>query len=37
MNDTYSNNKIIRLAGYEHVKLYDDSFIDWYGRRFPLE
>jgi len=25
------------LAGYENVKLYDGSFVDWYGRRLPLE
>jgi len=25
------------LAGYENVKLYDGSFVDWYGRRLSLE
>jgi len=25
------------IAGYENVKLYDGSFVDWYGRRLPLE
>jgi thiosulfate/3-mercaptopyruvate sulfurtransferase len=25
------------LAGYENVKLYDGSFVDWYGRQLPLE
>lgn len=26
----------LRMAGYENVKLYDGSFADWVGRRFPL-
>lgn len=25
------------IAGYQNIKLYDGSFVDWYGRRFPLE
>lgn len=27
----------LKMAGCDKVKLYDGSFIDWYGRRFPLE
>jgi thiosulfate/3-mercaptopyruvate sulfurtransferase len=27
----------LRIAGFEHVKLYDGSFIDWHSRRLPLE
>ena len=26
----------LRIAGYENVKLYDGSFVDWLGRRLPL-
>ena len=26
-----------RLAGFENVKLYDGSFIDWYSKKLPLE
>ncbi len=26
----------LRIAGYENVRLYDGSFADWTGRRFPL-
>jgi thiosulfate/3-mercaptopyruvate sulfurtransferase len=25
------------VAGFERVKLYDGSFIEWHGKRFPLE
>ena len=25
------------LAGYDKIKLYDGSFVEWQGRRFPLE
>ena len=27
----------LMIAGYRDVKLYDGSFVDWYGRRLPLE
>lgn len=27
----------LQIAGYEKIRLYDDSFMDWYGRRLPLE
>ncbi|MFB5626867.1 MAG: sulfurtransferase [Nitrosarchaeum sp.] len=27
----------LMIAGYKNVKLYDGSFVDWYGRRLPLE
>lgn len=27
----------LRLAGFERVRLYDGSFVEWYGRRLPLE
>ena len=27
----------LKIAGFENVKLYDGSFVEWYGRRFPLE
>lgn len=27
----------LMIAGYQNIKLYDGSFVDWYGRRFPLE
>lgn len=27
----------LMIAGYDKVKLYDGSFVDWYGRRLPLE
>lgn len=27
----------LMIAGYKNIKLYDGSFVDWYGRRFPLE
>jgi thiosulfate/3-mercaptopyruvate sulfurtransferase len=27
----------LMIAGYENIKLYDGSFVDWYGRRLPLE
>lgn len=27
----------LRIAGFKNVKLYDGSFVEWYGRRFPLE
>lgn len=27
----------LMIAGYENVKLYDGSFIDWYSKRLPLE
>jgi len=27
----------LMIAGYDNVKLYDGSFVDWYGRRLPLE
>jgi thiosulfate/3-mercaptopyruvate sulfurtransferase len=27
----------LKIAGYENVKLYDGSFIDWYSKRLPLE
>jgi len=26
----------LKIAGYENVRLYDGSFADWAGRRFPL-
>lgn len=26
----------LRMAGFEKVKLYDGSFVDWIGRRLPL-
>jgi thiosulfate/3-mercaptopyruvate sulfurtransferase len=26
----------LKMAGYENVKLYDGSFVDWVGRRLPL-
>jgi thiosulfate/3-mercaptopyruvate sulfurtransferase len=25
------------IAGYDHVKLYDGSFVEWHGKGFPLE
>jgi thiosulfate/3-mercaptopyruvate sulfurtransferase len=25
------------IADYQNVKLYDGSFVDWHGRRLPLE
>ncbi|MBA0908571.1 MAG: sulfurtransferase [Nitrosarchaeum sp.] len=27
----------LKIAGYTNIKLYDGSFVDWYGRRLPLE
>ncbi len=27
----------LKIAGYENVRLYDGSFIDWYSKRLPLE
>lgn len=27
----------LKVAGYPNVRLYDGSFVDWYGRRLPLE
>ncbi|NJK77960.1 MAG: sulfurtransferase [Nanoarchaeota archaeon] len=27
----------LMIAGYHNIKLYDGSFVDWYGRRLPLE
>lgn len=27
----------LKIAGYENVKLYDGSFVDWYSKRLPLE
>ena len=27
----------LKIAGYDNVKLYDGSFIDWYSKRLPLE
>jgi thiosulfate/3-mercaptopyruvate sulfurtransferase len=27
----------LKIAGYQNVKLYDGSFVDWHGRRLPLE
>jgi len=27
----------LMIAGYTNPKLYDDSFVDWNGRRFSLE
>jgi thiosulfate/3-mercaptopyruvate sulfurtransferase len=27
----------VKLAGFENVRLYDGSFIDWYSKRLPLE
>lgn len=27
----------LKIAGYPNVRLYDGSFVDWYGRRLPLE
>jgi thiosulfate/3-mercaptopyruvate sulfurtransferase len=27
----------LMIAGYQNVQLYDGSFVDWYGRRLPLE
>ena len=27
----------LKVAGFENVKLYDGSFVEWHGRRFPLE
>lgn len=27
----------LKIAGFEHVRLYDGSFIDWYSRRLGLE
>ena len=27
----------LMIAGYQNIKLYDGSFVDWYGRRLPLE
>jgi len=27
----------LMIAGYQNVKLYDGSFVDWYGRRLSLE
>lgn len=26
-----------KSAGYDNIKLYDGSFVEWYGRRLPLE
>jgi thiosulfate/3-mercaptopyruvate sulfurtransferase len=26
----------LKIAGYENVRLYDDSFADWVGRRLSL-
>jgi len=27
----------LKIAGYDKVKLYDGSFVEWYGKRLPLE
>jgi len=27
----------LKIAGYAGVRLYDGSFVEWYGRRLPLE
>jgi len=27
----------LKIAGFDKVKLYDGSFVEWNGRRFPLE
>jgi thiosulfate/3-mercaptopyruvate sulfurtransferase len=27
----------LKIAGFENVQLYDGSFVEWHGRRFPLE
>ena len=27
----------LKIAGYEKVKVYDGSFVDWYGRRLALD
>ena len=27
----------LKMAGFDKVKLYDGSFVEWYGKRFPLE
>lgn len=27
----------LKIAGYQNIKLYDGSFVDWHGRRLPLE
>ena len=27
----------LKIAGYANVRLYDGSFVEWYGRRLPLE
>jgi thiosulfate/3-mercaptopyruvate sulfurtransferase len=27
----------LMVAGYQNIKLYDGSFVDWNGREFPLE
>lgn len=27
----------LKIVGYENVRLYDGSFIDWYSKRLPLE
>ena len=26
----------LKIAGYENVRLYDGSIVDWAGRRLPL-
>lgn len=27
----------LKIAGFENVKLYDGSFVEWYGKHLPLE
>lgn len=27
----------LKIAGFDKIKLYDGSFVEWYGKRFPLE
>ncbi|MDH5463845.1 MAG: rhodanese-like domain-containing protein [Nitrosopumilus sp.] len=27
----------LKIAGFDKVKLYDGSFVEWHGKRFPLE
>jgi len=27
----------LKIAGFDKVKLYDGSFVEWYGKRLPLE
>ena len=39
MHDHRASNLFLQLkiAGFDNVKLYDGSFVEWYGKGFPLE